>query len=105
MKESHIEGVANHDVPESCGDVREGGAEAFDRGMYGLGIEPRNAQLQGADAVNRGGRQHDGHRHREMHVGPARSKTPCTCRISLCENREICSSLDAMVRRDAGGRP
>lgn len=105
MKESHIEGVANHDVPESCGDVREGGAEAFDRGMHGLGIEPRNALSMGADAVIRGGRQYDGHRHREMPVGPARSETPSTCRISLRENREICPSLDAMVRRDAGGRP
>jgi len=29
MKESHIEGVANHDDPESCGGAREGAVEAL----------------------------------------------------------------------------
>lgn len=105
MKESHIEGVAVHDVPESCGGAREGVAEAFDRGTYGLGIEPRNAQILGADVVNRGGRQHDGQRYRKMPAGPARSETPRTYGIFLRENREICMLLCAMVSRAATGRP
>jgi len=29
MREPDIEGVAIHDVPESCGDAREDGAEAL----------------------------------------------------------------------------
>jgi len=32
MEESHIEGLATHDDPESCVDVREGAGEAVDRG-------------------------------------------------------------------------
>ena len=41
MKESYVEGVANHDGHESCADSREVIREAFDSGMYRLGIEPR----------------------------------------------------------------
>ena len=29
MKESNVEGIANHDVPESCAVVREDGGEAL----------------------------------------------------------------------------
>ena len=105
MKASYIEGVANHDVPESCRAAREGGVEAFDRGMYGLGIEPRNHLRSGADAVMESGRQHRLHRQREMQTDPARSEAPCTCRISLRENREICWLVGTMVCRDAWGRP
>ena len=105
MKKSHIEGVATHDDPESCADAREGGGEALTGVRAGQDIEPRNAQSTGADAVNRGGRQHVWHRHRKMLAGPARSKTLRTRGISARENREICWPLGAMVRRDASGRP
>lgn len=105
MKESYVEGVAIHDDPESCVVAREGADEAFDRGTYGPGIEPRNAHVWGADAVIRGGRLHGRHRQREMPDGPARSETPCTYGISLRENREICGVSDAMARRTASGRP
>jgi hypothetical protein len=105
MKESHVEGVATHDDPESCDVAREGGGEALDRGTYGPGIEPRNACVWGADAVIRGGRPHGRHRQREMSSGPARSKTPCTYGTSLRENREICRLPAAMVRRAVSGRP
>ena len=37
MKEPHVEGVASHDGPESCGGVREDHIEALDRGMSGHG--------------------------------------------------------------------
>lgn len=105
MRELHVEGVATHDDPESCADVREDAGEAWDRGKCGPGIEPRNAQIRGADVVNRGGRQHGRHRYREMPTGPARSKTPCTHRTSLRENREISRLSIAMVRWAASGRP
>lgn len=42
MRELYVEGVAIHDDPESCDTVCEDDVEAFDRGTYGLGIEPRN---------------------------------------------------------------
>jgi hypothetical protein len=105
MRESYVEGITTHDGPRSCADARKGGGEASDRGTHGPGIEPRNAQIQDADAVIRCGRQHVRHRHREMTYGPARSETPCTCGTSLRENREICELLGAMVRRAALERP
>lgn len=105
MKELYVEGVATHDDPESCVDVREDDGEAFDRGTCGPGIEPRNAPIWGADAVIRSGRQHGRHRQREMSDGPARSETPSTYGTSLCENRDIWESFGAMVSRTASGRP
>ncbi len=104
MKESNIEGVATRNGPESCEGAREGVVEAFDRGTYGLGIEPRNALHQGADVVKRGGRQHERHRYCEMPTSPARSETPCTYGIFPRENREICMPLGARARRAASGR-
>ena len=105
MRKHYVEGVAIHDDPESCDGVREGVVEAFDRGTCGLGIEPRNQRLQGADAVNRSGRQHVHLRDREVVSSSARSQTPCTYGTSLHENREISGMPGAMVRRDASGRP
>ncbi len=105
MRESHVEGVATHDGPESCGGAREDAVEALDRGTSGPGIEPRNPLIQDADAVTMGGRQHDSHRKREMRDGPARSETPCTQGTSLHENRESCALPVAMVRQDVPERP
>jgi RNA-directed DNA polymerase len=105
MRESHVEGVATHDGPRSCAATREGVGEASDRGTCGPGIEPRNAQIQDADAVKRCGRPHVRHRQREMTHGPARSETPCTYGTSLRENREICVLLGAVALRAASGRP
>ena len=42
MQESYIEGLANHDDPESCGVVREDGGEALTGVRAGWAIEPRN---------------------------------------------------------------
>lgn len=41
MKEPHMEGVATHHDPESCGGDREGAAEALSRGTHRRGIELR----------------------------------------------------------------
>jgi len=104
MKEPDIEGVATHDVPESCTGAREDPGEAFDRGTCGPGIEPRNHTVRSADVVNPGGRQHVLHRHREMQDGSARSETLCTFGTFLHENRELSGLPDVMVRQDASGR-
>lgn len=42
MREPYAEGLATHGGPESCGRAREDAPEAFDRGTYRPGIEPRN---------------------------------------------------------------
>src|SRR3972149_3583169 len=67
----------------------QGLRRSVDRGTYGLGMEPRNQGLQGADAVNRSGRQHGASRHRKARPSPARSKTRSTYGTFLRENREI----------------
>jgi hypothetical protein len=41
MKEPYTEDLANHGGHESCAGDREVSREAFDSGMYRLGIEPR----------------------------------------------------------------
>jgi hypothetical protein len=80
MQVSYVEGIANHNGPESCGAAREGGDEALtgertgrvlSREIYAL---PRKRQvLRDADAVEVGGRQHWAQRHRKLRQDPARS--------------------------------
>jgi hypothetical protein len=96
MKVSYVEGVANHDGPESCGAAREGGVEALTGGRTGRVLSReihallRKPQvLRDADAVEICGRQHRVHRHRQAHQNPARSETPCMYASTLCGNREI----------------
>ena len=78
MKESYVEGVAAHNGPESCGVAREGGVEALAGETAGWVLSREMLNVRGADAVEKSGRQHGGHRHGEVHAGPARSETPCT---------------------------
>ncbi len=96
MKDSYVEGVANHSGPESCGGARKGVAEALtgecagrvlSREIYGLPLERQ--VLRDADAVRRGGRQHWEHRYRKVFQSPARSETPRMHRNTSCGNREI----------------
>jgi len=75
MKESHNEGVANHIGPESCGEAREGLAEALTGESTGRAMEPRNTLLRDADALAMCGRQHRERRNCEALRDPARSKT------------------------------
>lgn len=89
MKESDIEGVANHDGPESCAGARKDVVEALTGVRAGWAIEPRNQGCEGADAVNWAGRQHRCQRYCKQAVGPARSKNLCMHGISMRENREI----------------
>lgn len=92
MKEPHVEGVATHDVPESCGGVREDVAEALTGARSGRVSSCEINTHPGADDVQRVGRQHGGHRNREVALGWAQSKTPSTYGTFLRENREIPSS-------------
>jgi hypothetical protein len=105
MKESHVEGVANHDDPEPCVGARKGGGEASAGVRAGRVLSREITQLRGADAVNPGGRQHDPCREREAWTGPARSETPRTCGNFLRENREVPRSPAGMVRWVASRRP
>src|SRR5215472_4398309 len=83
MKVSYVEGLANHNGPESCGAAREGGVEALAGGRTGrvLSREIRDLLrkqqiLRDAPAV-------------EVCLDLARSKTPCMYASTLCGNREI----------------
>ncbi|MGH9828591.1 MAG: hypothetical protein ACREDR_35675 [Blastocatellia bacterium] len=51
MRTLYVEGVATHDGPESCVDVRKGGGEALTGVRTGWAIEPRNQGDRGADVV------------------------------------------------------
>ncbi len=64
MKVSHVEGIANHNGPESCGAAREGGVEALTGGRAGRVLSReihallRTQQvLRDADEVENCGRQ------------------------------------------------
>ncbi len=90
MKEPYGEGVATRSGPESCVVARKGEGEALTGVRVGWVLSREiMTQLQGADAVRPCGRQHWGHRYREMLSGPARSETPCTHGTTLRGNREI----------------
>jgi len=89
MKESHVEGLATHDGPESCGVAREGDVEALIGVRAGRVWSRERPLLRGADAVEEGGRPHPGRRYREARRDPARSETPSTHGNISHGNREI----------------
>jgi hypothetical protein len=106
MRESYVEGVANHDDPEPCIVAREGAGEAWDRGTFGPGIEPRNQSFRAptllADA--------EGHTHRTENArrGAAlRGRRPRARTEPLCARtgRSPRSPVAMASRRDASGRP
>src|SRR5215472_1617512 len=96
MKVSYVEGVANHNGPESCGAAREGGVEALTGGRTGRvlsreinALSCKRQVLRDADAFENAGRQYRVHRHRKVYLDPARSETPCMYASTLSGNREI----------------
>src|SRR6185295_3338157 len=97
MRESHVEGVANHDDPEPASAPARAQVKRGPGARTGWVLSREMQLLRGADAVNVGGRQHDLRRYRETPVNPARSKTPCTYGTSLRENREISGTPTAML--------
>ena len=85
-----MEGVATHIGPESCVVVREDGGEALTGERAGQPLSRENREsLSGADAVERGGRQHPMPRQRERQTDPARSQTLRMHERILHGNREI----------------
>jgi RNA-directed DNA polymerase len=62
---------------------------SVDRGMCGLGVEPRKFANRSADVVPLDGRQHRARRYRKALTGSAWSKAPCTHRNTLRGTREI----------------
>ncbi|HET6378724.1 MAG TPA: hypothetical protein VFG05_10545, partial [Methylocella sp.] len=59
MKVLHVEEVADHNGPESCVVIRKDGGEAL-TGEHGGGALSREMlMVQGADAVEKGGRQNE----------------------------------------------
>ena len=96
MKVSYVEGLANHNGPESCGAAREGGVEGLTGARTGRVLSReihdllRKQQVRrDADALEIGARQYRVHRHRKVYQDPARSETPCMYASTLFGNREI----------------
>ena len=87
MKESYRKGVAIHPGPESCVASRKAAIEALTGAPVGCVIELRTVCIRGADAVQQGGRQYRGARHRERLENSAQSETPGMPGNSTRENR------------------
>ena len=112
MKVSYVEGVANHNGPESCGAAREGGVEALTGGRTGRVLSReihallrKQQVLRDAEAVENVGRQHWVHRPRKVYQDPARSETPCMYASTLFGNREIPHPSGAERVPDRVGTP
>lgn len=103
MEEPYTEGVASHGGPESCVGVREGVGEALTGVRVGWAIEPRNQRFRGADAVERGGRQHRRRRYARAVDGPRAVGEPVHARN--LHAREPGDPTFARRRDRAAGRP
>ncbi len=89
MRVLYAEGLAGHGGPESCVDAREGGSEAL-TGVHAGRVSSREMlKVQGADAVEIGGRQYGTARYGERQPGPAWSETSRTHENHLKGNRDI----------------
>ena len=96
MKESYVEGLANHGGPESCVCNREVAGEALTGESVGwvLSREITTRRVsagifRSVEVVRPHRRQHWGHRIGEVCLDSARSETPCTHGRTLHGNREI----------------
>jgi hypothetical protein len=89
MQVLHVEDLANHDDPESCVGHREVVGEALTGEHAGRVLSREMLKVQGADAVEKGGRQHGTVRHGERRPDPAWSETSRTRESHLHGNRDI----------------
>jgi hypothetical protein len=112
VKVSHVEDIASHNGLESCGATRKDGVEALTEERAGWVLSRENMTLmrkqqalQGADALEISGRQHQAHRQRKACLDLARSKTPCIHGTILCGNREIPRLSVAERAADRVGKP
>ena len=90
MKVICVEGVANHDSPESC--VVSGNRQG--EALTGRGVGPvmsreRHESLQGAETLEVERRPHPALRYRQWRRAPARSETRCMHPITSCGSREV----------------
>lgn len=104
MKEPHGEGPASHPDPEPCDGLREGAGEASVGAHAGEVSSPEMHIVQGADAVQSSGRQHQEARYRELFLDPAGSKTLCTRENSNPEAGRSRGRPMRMAQRAAWGR-
>jgi hypothetical protein len=89
VKVLNVEGLAIHNVPESCALAGNRPGEALTGVRAGRVLSRESSFLRGADAVGGGGRQHRVRRYREAYPNPARSETSSTHGCTLYGNREI----------------
>ena len=102
MKEPYVEGVANHNGPESCTYIGNGASEAL-TGVYAGEVLSREIMTLGCRRDSGLGRQYDGARYRKCFIGPTRSETFACVEHSVRENREI--PRTARCQWCASGRP
>lgn len=89
MQESHIEGVAIHDHPESCADSRKAAREVL-TGAHTGSVLSREIRLTRAPTLlSEAEGETRRRRHRKSLSGPARSQTRHMRGTFLRENREI----------------
>jgi hypothetical protein len=98
MQVSYGEGLATHAGPESCAWAHKGQGEALTGERAGRVLSREiHEPLQGADAVEDGGRPHRARRQRKTQPDPARSETPSTHGSTSHGNREIPLLAQGMV--------
>ena len=90
MKVICVEGVANHDSPESCVVAGDRKGEALTGGGVGpVWSRESHEPLQEAETVENERRPRLTQRYREVRRAPARSETRCMHPITSCGSREI----------------
>ena len=96
----HVEGLASHNGPESCVGTREGSGEALTGEDAGRVLSHEMLMVQGADAVEKSGRQHETARHGERRPTLRGLRPLCTRGSRLHGNREI----HWLANRDSSSR-
>ena len=105
------EGLAIHAVPESCGVIGNGGAEALTGVRIGWVLSPEmKTKIPSADVLQDYGRQHFMRCHGKAYEDSAGSETPCMYRDTLRGNREalhltFIDCIRARVANPKGVRP
>ncbi|MGE5299442.1 MAG: hypothetical protein ACM3MB_00570 [Acidobacteriota bacterium] len=101
VKESHIEGLANHDDPESGIGTREGTRGAMKGESAGWVLSREKVAIRVPTLSTYAEGNMDTRKKGECVTDPARSKTPCMHGNSMRENRE---SLQSSSEDGAGER-
>ena len=89
MKVPYAEDIASHSSSESCVVMGNHGCEALTGGGAGQVLSREIPKNQGADVVERAGRQNCMQRYCELSAGPARSETLCMHPSTLYGSWEI----------------